>query len=66
MISCRLFEALLHRTQMVLQKFAEGKVVHHRLGYEGATGLMDTVADHIGKCMGGGSHGVPGNNAWKH
>ncbi len=51
---------------MVLQKFAEGKVVHHRLGYEGATGLMDTVADHIGKCMGGGSHGVPGNNAWKH
>ncbi|DBB08990.1 TPA: hypothetical protein ACH3X3_007620 [Trebouxia sp. C0006] len=43
----RLFEAVLHQTQMVLQKFAEGKVVHHRLEYEGATRLMDTVADHI-------------------
>lgn len=46
-IGCRLFEAVLHQTQMVLQKFAEGKVVHHRLEYEGATRLMDTVADHI-------------------
>ncbi len=51
---------------MVLQKYAEGKVVYHRLGYEGATRLMDTVADHIGSVWVGGSRGVPGNNAWKH
>ncbi len=50
---------------MVFQKFAEGKVVYRRLGYEGATRLMDTVADRIGSEWVGGSRGVPGNNAQK-
>ncbi len=50
---------------MVLQKFAEGKVVYRRLGYEGATRLLDTVADRIGSEWVGGSRGVPGNNAQK-
>jgi hypothetical protein len=50
---------------MVFQKFAEGKVVYRRLGYEGATRLMDTVADRIGSEWVGGTRGVPGNNAQK-
>ena len=36
---------------MVLHKLAEGKMVYRRLGYEGATRLMDTVADHIGSAL---------------
>ncbi len=62
-IGCRLFEGPW--TQMVLQNFAEGKVVYRRLGYEGATRLLDTVADRIGSEWVGGSRGVPGNNAQK-
>ena len=63
MLGCRLFEGPW--TQMVLQKFAEGKAVYRRLGYEGATRLLDTVADRIGIEWVGGSRGVPGNNAQK-
>ena len=62
-IGCRLFEGSW--TQMVFQKFAEGKVVYRRLCYEGATRLLDTVADRVGSDWQGGSRGVPGNNAQK-
>ena len=50
---------------MVSQKFAEGRVLYRRMCYEGATRLLDTVADRIGSDWQGGSRGVPGNNAQK-
>ena len=50
---------------MVFQRFAEGKAVYRRLGYEGATKLVDTVSDRIGSNWEGGTRGVPANNAQK-
>lgn len=50
---------------MVLQTFAEGKVVYRRLCYEGATRLLDTVADRMRSDWEGDSRGVPGNKAQK-